>query len=465
MYRENTICAPATAPGSGAIGVIRLSGPEAIAITDAIFRASGKSKTLVHQASQTVNLGTIGVGAEIVDEVLVTVFRAPRSYTGENVVEISCHGSPYIISGILQLLIKNGAVMAHPGEFTQRAFLNGKMDLSQAEAVADLIAAGSEAAHRLAIDQMRGSFSGALEKLREDLLKFVSLIELELDFSEEDVEFADRTKLVKLIAEVQSKITSLTESFQTGNAIKNGIPVAIVGETNVGKSTLLNTLLRDDKAIVSEMHGTTRDTVEDTIILSGVIFRFIDTAGIRHTEDAIETLGIERTYSSIRKAQIVLFLADANASAEQINRKLNEIRKRISLQKLIVLLNKADRVKKPTLERLKETIRLKENELFFFISAKKKTGIDILEKKLVELSGINNLGNEGVVVTNMRHYEALVKAGEAISRAAEGLENKLSGDLLSQDIRECMHYLGEITGQISTDEILGYIFKNFCIGK
>jgi len=465
MYRENTICAPATAPGSGAIGVIRLSGPEAIAITDKIFRASGKSKTLVHQASHSVILGTIGLGSEIMDEVLVTVFRAPRSYTGEDVVEISCHGSPYNISGILQLLIKNGAVIASPGEFTQRAFLNGKMDLSQAEAVADLIAAGSEAAHRLAIDQMRGGFSAALELLREDLLKFVSLIELELDFGEEDVEFADRAELVKLVADVQSKITSLTMSFQTGNAIKNGIPVAIVGETNVGKSTLLNTLLRDDKAIVSEIHGTTRDTVEDTIILSGVIFRFIDTAGIRHTEDAIETLGIERTYTSIRKAQIVLFLADANASAEKINTRLDEIRKRIASQKLIVLLNKSDTVDKPILQKLKNNIRLKDHELFFFISARKKTGIDILEKKLVELSGINNVGNEGVVVTNMRHFEALVKAGESITRAAEGLKNKLPGDLLAQDIRECMHYLGEITGQISTDEILGNIFKTFCIGK
>jgi tRNA modification GTPase len=330
MLRENTICAPATAPGTGAIGIIRLSGPEAIAIADKIFRTAGKSGKLVSQPSHTVVLGTIGTEAEIMDEVLITVFRAPRSYTGEDVVEISCHGSSYILSGIMQLLIKNGAVTARPGEFTQRAFMNGKMDLSQAEAVADLIAAGSEAAHRLAIDQMRGGFSGALEMLREDLLKFVSLIELELDFSEEDVEFANRSELAKLVDEVQSKITSLTKSFQAGNAIKNGIPVAIVGETNVGKSTLLNTLLRDDKAIVSEIHGTTRDSIEDTMTLSGVIFRFIDTAGIRHTEDAIETLGIERTYRSIRKAQIVLFLADACASAEHINKRLDDIRKHIA---------------------------------------------------------------------------------------------------------------------------------------
>jgi tRNA modification GTPase len=331
--------------------------------------------------------------------------------------------------------------------------------------VADLIGAGSEAAHRLAIDQMRGGFSEALNKLRGDLLKFVSLIELELDFSEEDVEFADRSELIKLVMEVRSTITSLTGSFQTGNAIKNGIPVAIVGETNVGKSTLLNTLLRDDKAIVSEIHGTTRDAIEDTMTLSGVIFRFIDTAGIRHTEDAIETLGIERTYKSIGKAQIVLFLVDAGSGAEHINKRLDEIRKRISSQRLVLLLNKADKVGKPILERLKNNIRLKDHELFFFISAKKNQNIDLLEEKLVELSGVSNLGNEGVIVTNMRHYEALMKAGEAISRANEGLTHKLPGDLLAQDIRECMHYLGEITGQISTDEILGNIFKNFCIGK
>jgi tRNA modification GTPase len=339
------------------------------------------------------------------------------------------------------------------------------MDLSQAEAVADLINAGSQTAHRLAIDQMRGGFSEALDKLREDLLKFVSLIELELDFSEEDIEFANRTELKRLVTEAHLKIALLTKSFQTGNAIKNGIPVAIVGETNVGKSTLLNTLLRDDKAIVSEIHGTTRDTVEDTMTLSGVIFRFIDTAGIRHAQDAVEALGIERTYKSIRKAQIVLFLADAGASAEHINKRLDEIRKHIALQKLIVLLNKSDKVEKPVPEKLKKSIRLKGGEFFLSISAKKKTGIDILEEKLVELSGISNMGQEGVIVTNMRHYEALVKAGEAILRASEGLKNKLPGDLLAQDIRECMHYLGEITGQISTDEILRYIFKNFCIGK
>lgn len=465
MHREDTICAPATAPGKGAIGIIRLSGPEAISIADKVFIASGKKKKLSRQPSHTLVYGTIGSGHAILDEVLVSIFREPRSYTGEDLIEISCHGSTYILTGILKLLIQHGAVMAKPGEFTQRAFLNGKMDLSQAEAVADLIASGSEAAHRIAMDQMRGGFSEALEQLREDLLKFVSLIELELDFSEEDIEFADRTELGKLVTEVRSKIASLTESFPTGNAIKNGIPVAIVGETNVGKSTLLNTLLRDDKAIVSEIHGTTRDSIEDTMTLSGVVFRFIDTAGIRHTEDAIETLGIERTYKSIRKAQIVLFLADAAAEADHINKRLDEIRKHIAAQKLIVLLNKADKVEKPVMERLRKSIRLKDQELIFFISARKKTNIDKLEKKLVELSGLKNLGNEGVIITNMRHYEALVKAGEAISRAAEGLKNKLPGDLLSQDIRECMHYLGEITGQISTNEILGNIFKNFCIGK
>jgi tRNA modification GTPase len=463
MSSEHTICAPATAPGSGAIAVIRLSGPEAIVIADRVFKATGKPEKLKNQTSNSVVFGSVMDGKEVLDEVLVTVFRSPRSYTGEDTVEISCHGSPYILTRLLQLLIIKGATMAKPGEFTQRAFLNGKMDLSQAEAVADLIAAGSEAAHRLAIDQMRGGFSEALEKLRENLLKFTSLIELELDFAEEEVEFADRAELSKLIARVQSKITSLAESFQTGNAIKNGIPVAIVGETNVGKSTLLNTLLRDDKAIVSEIHGTTRDAIEDAMTLSGVIFRFIDTAGLRHTEDAIESLGIERTYKSIKKSQIILFLADANATATEINKRLDEIRKRVNSQKLIVLLNKADTVKLPVLEKLSQSIKLQKNELFFYISAKNRLNIDMLEAKLVELSGISNI--EGVIVTNLRHYEALVKAGEAIQRAGEGLKNKIPSDLLAQDIRECMHYLGEITGQISTDEILGYIFKNFCIGK
>ncbi|MBN1414246.1 MAG: tRNA uridine-5-carboxymethylaminomethyl(34) synthesis GTPase MnmE [Bacteroidales bacterium] len=465
MKYESTICAPATAPGSGAIGIIRLSGPRSVTIADKVFKASGKAIKLTRHLSQHIIHGTIRKETEILDEVLVTVFRAPHSYTGEDVVEIYCHGSPFILSVILQLLIKHGAVMAKPGEFTQRAFLNGKMDLSQAEAVADLIAAGSEAAHRLAIDQMRGGFSMALEKLREKLLKFTSLIELELDFAEEDVEFANRKELFNLIQEVESKITTLTESFKTGNAIKNGIPVAIVGETNVGKSTLLNTLLRDDKAIVSEIHGTTRDTIEDTMTLSGITFRFIDTAGIRHTEDAIETLGIERTYKSISKARIVLFLAGIDSPPDNMNKKLVEIRKRITSQKLIVLLNKIDLISKDQLENLKKAIKLMPDELLFAISAKKYQHIDQLEAKLVELSGIGNISNESVIVTNLRHYEALVKAEEAIKRTHEGLANGLPGDLLAQDIRECMYYLGEITGPINTDDILGYIFKNFCIGK
>ncbi len=445
--------------------MVRLSGPDAVAIAEKVFKAKGRQGKLKQLPANKVILGKAGTREQVLDEVLLTVFRGPHSYTGEDVVEISCHGSPFILSGLLQLLIKHGAVMAKPGEFTQRAFLNGKMDLSQAEAVADLIAAGSEAAHRLAMDQMRGGFSDELEILREKLLKFTSLIELELDFAEEDVEFADRSELKKLIMEVQSKISTLAGSFQTGNAIKNGIPVAIVGETNVGKSTLLNTLLRDDKAIVSEIHGTTRDAIEDTMTLSGIVFRFIDTAGIRHTEDAIENMGIERTYKSIRKAQIVLFMADAGDRADHINNRLDEIRKRIAQQRLILLLNKSDKVEKTWQEGLKKDIKLHDGELLFFISAKKQINIGQLEEKLVELSGIGSISNEGVVVTNLRHYEALTKAGEAISRAANGLENKLPGDLLAQDIRECLHYLGEITGRITNDEILGYIFKHFCIGK
>jgi tRNA modification GTPase len=465
MQHEETICAPATAPGSGAISIVRLSGPEAIVIADKVFRAKDKSKKLAEQPSHSVILGDIQQQNKILDEVLVTVFREPRSYTGEDMVEISCHGSVYIISTLLQILIKSGAVMAKPGEFTQRAFLNGKMDLSQAEAVADLVAAGNEAAHRIAMDQMRGGFSAELEKLRDKLLKFTALIELELDFSEEDVEFADRKQLVELFTEVRTKINQLTDSFQTGNAIKNGIPVAIVGETNVGKSTLLNTLLHDDKAIVSDIHGTTRDTIEDTMTLSGITFRFIDTAGIRHTSDAIENLGIERTYKSIDKASIVLFMADAASPAEHINKLLNEIRHRIQSQRLILLLNKTDALKEQDLNLLIKTIPLQADEFIFPISAKKHTNVDDLEAKLVELSGLSNYGNESVIITNLRHYEALSKAGEAIIRAGEGISNGISGDLIAQDIRECMHYLGEITGQISTDDILGYIFTNFCIGK
>jgi tRNA modification GTPase len=466
MHKEHTICAPSTASGTGAIAIIRLSGPDAESIADKVFRSSGNKGKLKDMPSGKVVHGTVGTEDELLDEVLAVIYRSPHSYTGEDLVEISCHGSSYIQSRLMKLLMDQGAVIAKPGEFTQRAFLNGKMDLSQAEAVADLISAGSEASHRLAMDQMRGGFSEALEKLREDLLKFTSLIELELDFSEEDIVFADRSELKNLVKQVKTKIDSLTESFLTGNAIKNGIPVAIVGETNVGKSTLLNTLLHDDKAIVSEMHGTTRDTIEDTMTLSGVTFRFIDTAGIRHTDDAIETLGIERTYKSIKKAQIVLFLADAGTTPANINRQLKEIRKHINSQKLIVLLNKSDKVQKAVLEQLiKKSIKLGKNELCYSISAKKHINIEKLEAKLVELSGIGYLHNEGVIVTNLRHYEALLKAGEAVQRAAEGLDNQLPGDLLAQDIRECMHYLGEITGQISTDEILGYIFKNFCIGK
>lgn len=463
--RTKTITAISTAPGTGGISVIRVSGTDAILICNGIFRPKKKNATLLDQVANIVVYGNIiDAKGEEIDNVLLTVFRSPHSFTGEDVVEISCHGSVYIQQRLLQLLIENGCVLAQPGEFTQRAFLNGKMDLSQAEAVADLIASSSEASHRMAMNQMRGGFSNELMKLRTRLLNFVSLVELELDFSEEDVEFADRTQLNSLSAEIEQLIVRLSDSFRVGNALKNGIPVALVGETNVGKSTLLNVLLNDEKAIVSDIHGTTRDVIEDIININGITFRFIDTAGIRNTKDKIESMGIERTFQKIEQAAIVLWILDCTQLSEHIEWLTDKIERKAEGKKIIMVFNKIDKIVEEEREVLNQLFEQFEGERIY-ISAKNRLNTDELKEALVKASQLPSLQPGDIVVNNIRHYEALQKALSSIRRVKEGLENGISGDFLSQDIRECMHYLGEITGQISNDEILGNIFGKFCIGK
>jgi tRNA modification GTPase len=464
MYDPSTICAISTPPGSGGIAVIRCSGEKSFEIVDAIFSSWSKEKRIMTQPANTLLVGTITGDSGIIDEVVVSLFRAPHSFTGEDIVEISCHGSVFIQQSILQLLISKGARMALPGEFTQRAFLNGKMDLSQAEAVADLIASTTSASHKIALKQMRGGFSGEIRNLREQLVKFTALIELELDFSEEDVEFADRTALKKLVNEIETLIRKLVESFRLGNAIKNGIPVVIAGETNVGKSTLLNALLNEEKAIVSDIHGTTRDVIEDVVNIHGTAFRFFDTAGIRDTEDAIENLGIERTFDKLRLAEIILLVVDMTNPLRLILERIQKIREKVESQHLIIVANKTDQGNTETMQSLKN-LELGPNEDLVFISARSKTNLDELISYMQATLSINQLSNEDVIVTNMRHFEALTHAHSAILRVQEGLEIPISGDLLAQDIRECLHYLGSIVGDVTEDEVLGYIFKNFCIGK
>jgi len=465
MSFDSTICALAT-PGHGAIAVIRVSGPDAIGITQGIFQAATPGKQLADQAPNTIHFGTIQKDKELIDEVLVSLFKAPHSYTGEDSIEISCHGSPYIQQQILELLLSQGAEPAKPGEFTQRAFLNGKMDLSQAEAVADLIAAESEGAHRVALQQLRGGFSERLKSLRDQLLYFISLIELELDFSEEDVEFADRGKLIDLVKQITSLIDELINSFQLGNVLKNGVPVAIIGRPNVGKSTLLNAILKEERAIVSDIEGTTRDSIEDTINLGGINFRFIDTAGIRETADTIENLGIRRTYQKIEQSSIVLLLTEASDAPDIIRQSVEAIRKQINGNKqLVVVLNKSDRVPGKQQKELQKNITLLENESLISISAEKGENIDGLSSLLLDIVNLGSIKHQDVVISNIRHYKALKSASEGLSRASEGLASALPTDLLAQDIREVLHYLGEITGEVTTDEVLGNIFKNFCIGK
>lgn len=464
MNDQTVICAIATAPGMGAIAVIRLSGKGCIEICDRIF-VSPSSKKLTDARPNTIHFGKIVDKEELIDEVLISVFRAPHSFTGEDSIEISCHGSVYIQQRILQLLISSGARLAAPGEFTQRAFLNGKMDLSQAEAVADLIASSSAAAHSMALSQMRGGFSDELMKLRMELLHITSLLELELDFSEEDVEFADRSELQGIAVGIDTLISRLCASFSLGNVIKNGIPVAIVGNTNVGKSTLLNALLKEDRAIVSDIEGTTRDVIEDTINLQGITFRFIDTAGIRHTDDRVENMGIERTFSKIEQARVVLFLIDTTKDTEQFLPYYTQVKEHLGPDaRLLILLNKTDQIDSADII-LSQITSLSSGEKILPIAAKTEYNINHLVDELVSTININALHSGDVIVSNARHYEALTHARLAIERVITGLNSHLSGEFVSQDIRECLHYLGEITGQITTDEVLGNIFKNFCIGK
>lgn len=452
---NETICALATATG-GAIGIIRISGPKTLEILSDIF-----TKSLTKARPNTIHYGHIKDKDEIIDEVLVSVFRAPHSYTGEESAEISCHGSQYILNKVLELLVKNGCRMANPGEFTMRAYLNGKMDLSQAEAVADIIASTNKATHQLAMSQLRGSVSNELSLLREQLLHLTSLMELELDFSDhEDLEFADRTELLQLTKKIDSHITRLAHSFETGQAIKQGIPVAIVGKTNVGKSTLLNRLLKDDRAIVSNVHGTTRDTIEDTIDIQGVTFRFIDTAGIRKTTDEVECIGIQRTYEAIKKARIVLWVIDDIPSPKDIQ----EIVEETNDKHLVIIQNKEDienSVKIPLY-----TFYSLHNYTFLRVSAKYNQHIDELEKTIYEAADIPTLTETDVIITNARHYDALVRARQSLSHVLDGMRSGLSGDLLSEDLRDVLSTLAEITGgQITPNEVLGNIFKHFCVGK
>ena len=460
--RDSTICAISTAAGVGGIAVIRVSGPDAISIVDGIFSFS-KSKKLKDCPTHVLKYGVIADGNETIDDVVCAIFKDGKSYTGEDTIEISCHGSIYIQKKIIELLLRNGCKMAGHGEFTQRAYLNGKMDLSQAEAVADLIASTSAKAHHIAVKQMKGGFSNELMQLRMSLLEFVSLIELELDFSEEDVEFADRAKLRELIAAIEQRVSKLANSFKAGNAIKNGIPVAIVGETNVGKSTLLNLLLGEERAIVSDIHGTTRDTIEDTLQIDGYTLRLIDTAGIRNTDDAIENLGIQRSYKMMEQADIVILIVDASRDENEI---VNFINAQQLQDKLVLLLfNKSDICEQDKLNRLLNN-EYNFNATALSISAKNGVGKEAIESALARFAESIAGEDNDIIVTSARHYAALCDALSSIDRVKEGLNTNLSGDLISRDIHDILDALASITGgEITTDEVLGNIFKHFCIGK
>ncbi|WP_411030409.1 tRNA uridine-5-carboxymethylaminomethyl(34) synthesis GTPase MnmE [Spongiimicrobium sp. 3-5] len=478
MIQERTIVALATPAGAGAIAIIRVSGKEAIPISASVFR-SVRNKTLEKQKSHTVHLGHIMDGERTLDEVLLSLFKGPNSYTGEDVVEISCHGSPYIQQQIIQLLLRQGCRMADAGEFTLRAFLNGKLDLSQAEAVADLIASDNEASHQIAMQQMRGGFSNEIKLLRDELLNFASLIELELDFSEEDVEFADRGQFKALLAKIQDVLKRLIDSFAVGNVIKNGIPIAIVGEPNVGKSTLLNALLNEERAIVSNIAGTTRDTIEDEISIGGLGFRFIDTAGLRATEDTIEQLGIQKTLEKIEQAQVILYLMDVSSvvkdgvlnqkKIEDFGSEIKKIGKKHPTKPLIVVANKIDALPLPMLNTIEErlvTISTRLAHSFpVMLSAKTGAGVDALKTGLLNFVHTGALKNNETIVTNTRHYDALIKALEEVDKVQLGMANSVPSDLLAIDIRQALYHFGEITGEITNDDLLGNIFANFCIGK
>ena len=470
MLNNNTICAIATAPG-GAIGIIRISGPKAISIADRIFRPVGSTLSLSERKAYTLAFGNIvNANNDVVDEVLVSIFRAPHSYTGENSVEISCHGSAYVLQQVMLLLTENGCVPAGPGEFTQRAFLNGKMDLSQAEAVADLISSTNKATHDMAMSQLKGHFSNELADLRAHLLKLTSLLELELDFSDhEELEFADRSELYTLANDIHKRLLSLARSFEVGNALKNGIPVAIVGNTNVGKSTLLNHLLHEEKAIVSDVHGTTRDFIEDTTIINGIQFRFVDTAGIRKTDDVVENIGIERTYQKMQEAKIVLWLIDKQPSDSEIE----DIKTRVAGKKLIIVRNKMD-LTNSSLNNSSSAQQTIQNSNFNIqnsssvdISAKYGTNISKLEQLIVEAANIPQLSESDIVITSVRHYSALLHADENLQRVIDSMNLGLSGDLLAEDLRMVIDYLAEITGEerITPQETLQNIFTHFCVGK
>ena len=462
MSHNDTIVALATPSGSGAIAVIRLSGKDAIRIASGFFK-SISGKILANQKTHTVHLGHIVEGTKTIDEVLVSIFKNPNSYTGEHVIEISCHGSLYIQQEIIQLFLRNGCRMANAGEFTLRAFLNGKLDLSQAEAVADLIASDNEASHQIAMQQMRGGFSSEIAKLREELLNFASLIELELDFAEEEVEFADRKQFKDLVERISFVLKRLIDSFAVGNVIKNGIPVAIVGEPNVGKSTLLNALLNEDRAIVSEIAGTTRDTIEDEISIGGIGFRFIDTAGIRDTKDVVESIGIKKTFEKIEQSQVTIYLFDAEGSLTNLNQvkvEIEKIKNKYPQKPLLIIANKIDKLDDIQLATLQSEIT--EVQL---LSAKSGFGVDALTNALLNLINTGALRNNETIVTNTRHYDALLKAFEEVQKVKHGLESGLTGDLLAIDIRQALYHFGEITGEITNDDLLGNIFANFCIGK
>lgn len=462
MINKDTIIALATASGAGAIAVLRVSGPEAISVSNSLFR-SIHNKSLLTQATHTVHLGHVMDGKRILDEVLLSLFKNPQSYTGEDVVEISCHGSSYIQQEILQLFIRNGCRSANPGEFTLRAFLNGKMDLSQAEAVSDLIASDSAAAHQIALQQMRGGFSSEIKNLREELLNFASLIELELDFSEEDVEFADRQQFEELLKRIVKVLKYLIDSFATGNVIKNGVPISIIGAPNVGKSTLLNALLNEDKAIVSNIAGTTRDAIEDELIIDGIKFRFIDTAGIRQTDDTVESIGIKKTFVKMAQSQVIIQLLDASiiskANAADVLSSVAETKVQYPEKETLVVLNKMDLADKTLVSKIFSELEP------LHMSAKTGAGVELLKSKLLDMVHTGKLNNNDTIITNARHYDALRLALENIQKVQDGMQTGLSGDLLAIDIREALYHFGRITGEISADDLLGNIFANFCIGK
>ncbi|WP_293872284.1 tRNA uridine-5-carboxymethylaminomethyl(34) synthesis GTPase MnmE [Flavobacterium sp.] len=462
MISNETIVALASPSGAGAIAVIRLSGKEAISIAEQVFQ-SVSGKIISKQKTHTLHLGTIVDNSKVLDQVLLSVFKGNNSYTGENTIEISCHGSTYIQQQIIQLLLRKGCRMAQAGEFTLRSFLNGKMDLSQAEAVADLISSNNEASHQIAMQQMRGGFSNEISKLREELLNFASLIELELDFAEEDVEFADRTQFKELLTRIEFVLKRLIDSFAVGNVIKNGIPVAIVGEPNVGKSTLLNALLNEERAIVSEIAGTTRDAIEDELVIGGIGFRFIDTAGIRETIDFVESMGIKKTFEKIEQAQVVVYLFDGAvtlSAVEVLSIEIEKIKNQFPLKPLIIIGNKADKLSEEEAKNLKFQI-----PSILLLSAKEKLGIEDLKNQLLSFVNTGALRNNETIVTNTRHYDSLIKALEEIQKVKFGLQSNVPTDLMAIDIKQALYYFGEITGEVTNDELLGNIFFNFCIGK